>query len=159
MYRRFAFEGDIHASLECVSLAVRRKLDLAGLKISLKGWQSLPRADRLTLCHLPVDCKDEIDVYREVMLSCCGRSVVPLTALDDEGAAAQIWNAPSVPPLLRDRIHSLGVSLPDMVWNRLDEEVRYALVKLANPKRKAEKLPALLVELGLKGGPAPALTP
>jgi hypothetical protein len=159
MYRRFEFEGDIHTSLECVPLAVRRKLDLAGLKISLSGWQILPRADRLTLCHLPVDSDEEIGVYREVMLSCCERASVPLTVLDDPSASERIWNAPSVPSPLLDRIRSLGVSLPDLVWNGLDEEVRYALVKLANPKRKEGKLPALLVELGLRTGTAPALTP
>jgi hypothetical protein len=146
MYRRFEFEGDIHASLECVPLAVRRKLDLAGLKISLSGWQILPRADRLTLCHLPVDCQEEIGVYREVMLSCCERAGVPLTALDDPSATERIWNGPSVPSPLLERIQSLGVLLPDAVWSGLGEEIRYALLKLANPKRKVEKLPALLVE-------------
>ena len=55
MYKRFTFEGDIHESLDCVPLSVRRKLDLAALKISLDGWQQLSRAERLSLCHLPVD--------------------------------------------------------------------------------------------------------
>jgi hypothetical protein len=159
VYRRFAFEGDIHVSLECVPLAVRRKLDLATLKISLQGWQSLPRADRLTLCHLPVDNQDEIDIYREVMRACCEREGVALVPLDDVTAAARAWNALRTPQAVSERLQSLGVLLPDDDWQKLDEEVRYCLLKLADPKRKPEKLPALLVELGLMAGPAPVLKP
>ena len=47
MYKRFEFEGAIHDTLECVPMSVRRKLDLATLKISLAGWQALSRAERL----------------------------------------------------------------------------------------------------------------
>src|SRR5260370_24490197 len=103
MYRRFAFEGDIHASLDCVPLAVRRKLDLAMLKISLEGWQRLRFAERLALCHLPVDSNEEIQVYREVMQAFCERGVVPLKRLVVGTRRGRIRKAAIVPSQAHSR--------------------------------------------------------
>ncbi len=159
MYKRFAFEGDIHDTLECVPLAVRRKLDLAALKISLAGWQELTRSERLSLCHLAVDSVDDLHVYREVLRAFCDRASVPLRALDDPNASARAWNAASVPAQVAVRVTELGGSLGETAWHELDEETRYALLKLADPKRNPLKIHALLVELGLLTGPAPVIRP
>ena len=67
MYLRFAFEGDVHETLATIPLAVRRKLDLAGLKLSLAGWTALSRAERLAVCHLPVESQADLEVYREAL--------------------------------------------------------------------------------------------
>lgn len=159
MYKRFAFEGDIHASLECVPLTVRRKLDLAGIKISLAGWQCLARDERLCLCHLPVDSADEIVIYREVLLAFCLRRDVACKRLEDPLVDARAWNAKVVPPQLRERAAALESWLDDKTWSRLDEESRYALLKLTDPKRTPEKLAAALIELELLGGEMPAIHP
>ncbi|MGD0678211.1 MAG: nitrate reductase associated protein [Polyangiaceae bacterium] len=156
MYKRFAFEGDIHDSLECVPLSVRRKLDLAALKISLDGWQRLSRPERLALCHLPVDSAHEIVIYREILSAFCARAAVPLKPLDD-ATPSRPWNSPAVPPSLAARLTELGGALADAAWRLLDEESRYALFKLADPKRDPEKIRALLVELALLPGPAPVI--
>jgi hypothetical protein len=157
MYKRYFFEGDIHDSLECVPLSVRRKLDLAALKISLVGWQSLSRSERLALCHLPVDGVEEVTVYREVLTGFCKRASVPLKKLEDGSADAQAWTARCIPASVATRLLSLGAPLGDDDWRALDEESRYALVKLADPTRSPLKFEALLVELGLLPGPAPVV--
>jgi hypothetical protein len=157
VYRRFLFEGDIYKSLDCVPLSVRRKLDLAELKISLEGWQALSHAERLSLCHLPVDGDDAIAVYREIMNAFCARASVALKKLDDPNATSRAWNQRHVPEPVKSRTSSLGVELDDNRWSAFDEEVRYALLKLADPKRNPLKLEALLVELGLRAGPPPII--
>lgn len=159
MYKRFDFEGDIHATLDCVPMSVRRKLDLAALKISLEGWQTLTLAERLALCHLPVDSAHELEVYVEVMRGLCERASVPLKPLVDPVAAARAWNAAAVPEALAQRASALGAKLTPEVWRALDEESRYALLKLCDPKRNPLKVHALLVELGLLPGPAPIVNP
>ena len=149
MYKQFRFEADIHTSLDCVPLTVRRKLDLAQLKISLQGWQALTRAERLALCHLPAESDADIEIYREVLAGLCARAGVALAPLHDADAAARSWNAASVPERLGARLRELGVSLDDGRWRALDEESRYALLKLADPNKHKEKLHAACVELGL----------
>src|SRR5271168_1774757 len=64
MIRRFSFEDEIHQNLGCVPLAVRRKLDRAGIKISLVQWQALSLGERLALCHLPVASEEEREALR-----------------------------------------------------------------------------------------------
>jgi len=152
VYKRFEFEGEVHASLDCVPLTVRRKLDLAGVKISLDGWQRLARTERLSLCHLPVDSDGDLAVYREVMAGFCERNGVATKPLHDPMVDGRQWNEPAVPSPLRERARTLGAALDDARWSALDEESRYALLKLADPKRTPEKLQAALIELGLLAG-------
>ncbi|HSN98932.1 MAG TPA: nitrate reductase associated protein [Candidatus Nanopelagicales bacterium] len=151
VYRQFTFEGDVHVALDCVPLAVRRKLDLAALKISLAGWQALPRAARLSLCHLPVESAEEVAVYAEVLRGFAGDAGVALSALPEVGREA--WSAAAAAERLRAR---LGEEAPgEAEVGRLDEEERYAIVKLAEPRREVGKLRLLLGELGLGGGGGP----
>jgi hypothetical protein len=159
MYKRFVFEGEVHQLLDCVPLTVRRKLDLAALKISLEGWQALSRSERQALCHLPVETAEEISVYREVLEGFCAKAKVPLKPLVDPDAEARAWNIPSVPERVKGRAQALQARLDDRVWASLDEESRYALLKLSDPKRNPEKLKAALIELGLLDGEPAALTP
>lgn len=159
MYLAFRFEGDIHASLECVPLCVRRKLDLAALKISLEGWQALARAERIALCHLPVDGPGDLAMYRDVLHGFCARAGVELKPLHDDDAAARTWNATSIPPRLDARLRELGARLDDAAWRALPEDPRYALFKLSDPKRDPRKLAACCAELGLVDGPVPPIAP
>lgn len=159
MYKRFDFEGDIHETLECVPLTVRRKLDLAALKISLEGWQKLSLAERLALCHLPVDSAPELEVYVQVMQAFCVRASVPLKPLADPNASARAWNTSTVPEAVAARVSQLGVTLTPERWRALDEESRYAMLKLVDPKRNPLKIHALLVELGMLAGPSPIIHP
>lgn len=147
MYRRFAFEGNIHASLDCVPLTVRRKLDLAGLKISLAGWQTLAREERLSLCHLPVDTEDDLAVYREVFEGFCARANVALSPLAD-APRPEHWSLQGLRARLAAR-RDIGEPIAEARLSALDEEERYALYKLADPRREPDKLRAALFELGL----------
>src|SRR5260370_36038862 len=64
MMRQFKFEDEIHRTLSCVPMAVRRKLDKVGVKIGLDQWQALGRGERLAICHLPARTVDECDAMR-----------------------------------------------------------------------------------------------
>ena len=64
MIRRFNFEDEVHHSLACVPMAVRRKLDRVGVKVSLEQWQALAQYERLAICHLPTDSDEERETVR-----------------------------------------------------------------------------------------------
>jgi hypothetical protein len=142
MYLRFAFEGDVHETLATIPLAVRRKLDLAGLKLSLAGWTALSRAERLAVCHLPVDSGADLEIYREALRGFAERAGQPVLPLEGGPVDPASWAAASVPPEIAARVSEKD-------WARLSEEARYALVKLAGPRRGPEKLALALAELGL----------
>jgi len=148
-YKRFVFEGNVHETLDCVPLTVRRKLDLVGLKISLSGWQTLAREERLALCHLPVDDAGELAVYREIFEGFAARAGVPLSPLPNDASERTRWNSPRPPAPVQARLDALGCGLEPSRWTSLDEESRYALVKMAEPKRDPRKFAWVLQELGL----------
>lgn len=54
--RLFDFEADFSGDLRCLPMAVRRKLDLAGVKLKLVQWQGLRSPERRIL----VQWKDDM---------------------------------------------------------------------------------------------------
>ena len=153
MYRRFGFEGAVHATLDTVPLAVRRKLDLAGVRVSGYGWRALPREDRLSLCHLPVETAEDVTVYREVLLRFTARTGIPAEALAAAPSSRRAWSIGEV--LLRLELHldpEEVVALDRRRLASLSDEERYALFKLADPGRDSARLRAALLELGFGDG-------
>jgi hypothetical protein len=140
MYLRFAFEGDVHETLQTIPLAVRRKLDLSGLKLSLVGWAALSRAERLAVCHLPVDSPADLEVYRDALRGFAERAGHPVTALEEGPLDPRSWGPERVPASIGDRVSPRE-------WAALSEEARYVLAKLADPKRSPEKFNLALAEL------------
>jgi hypothetical protein len=145
MYLRFELEGDLHRTLEFIPLAVRRKLDLAGLKLSLKGWTAFSRAERLAVCHLPVDGPGDLDVYREALAGFAERAGHPVALLEGGPIDARAWGASRIPDTVAARAPALSAAQ----WSALPDEARYVLLRLAEPRRGPEKLDAALRELRL----------
>jgi hypothetical protein len=145
MYLRLEMEGDLHRTLEFIPLAVRRKLDLAGLKLSLKAWTAMTRAERLAVCHLPVDGPGDLEVYREALAGFAERAGHPVAPLEGGPADAGAWSAARIPETVTARAPRISPAQ----WSALPEEARYVLFRLAEARRGPEKLDAALRELRL----------
>ena len=145
MYLRFEFEGDLHRTLEFIPLAVRRKMDLAGLKLSLAAWTAMTRAERLAVCHLPVEGPEDLDVYREALAGFAARAGHPAAPLEGGALDGSAWAAARVP----DTVAARAKALTPARWKALSDEARYVLWRLAETRRGPEKLDAALRELGL----------
>jgi len=63
MFHRYDYEAEFYPKLTRLPLDVRRKLDVTGIKISLKDWLSLSLEERSVLCHLPCDNDEERQVF------------------------------------------------------------------------------------------------
>jgi hypothetical protein len=144
--RRFAFEDEVHQNLGCVPMAVRRKLDRAGIKIGLEQWQALGLGERLALCHLPVENEEEREALRvfadEAVKAKSGHGVKPLP--EASRAAAEPPERP--PAALVEHARVLGVTLNQPAWDKLDADERYALIKLGDVPTPSHNLPAALAE-------------
>src|SRR6202167_6609592 len=127
MIRKFKFEGEMHESLQCVPMAVRRKLDRVGLKIGLEQWKSLDRGERLAICHLPVDSTEECDALgvfiREAMQRRFG--VEPKLLTDAQRASAD--PPASAPSRVVANARAQGFDLNVQTWSRLHRHARVAL--------------------------------
>ena len=158
MYRRFAFEGAVHETLDTVPLAVRRKVDLAGIRITLFGWRALPWEDRLSLCHLPVDTAEDVAVYREVLMRFAARTGIPVDPLPGAPSNRRAWSLTEVLARLEAQLGAEEVlSFDRRRLSSLSDEERYALFKLADPARDPGRLRAALLELGFGEGAPPTV--
>lgn len=152
MIRKFKFEDEMHESLQCVPMAVRRKLDRVGLKIGLEQWKTLDRGERLAICHIPADSGDECDALayfiRETMMRRFG--VEPKQLSDSARASAE---PPATPPdQLVVHARAAGFDLTGLVWTRLDDDERFALMKMGDLARASHNLAAALAEFGVPRG-------
>jgi hypothetical protein len=149
MIRKFKFEDEMHESLQCVPMAVRRKLDRVGLKIGLEQWKSLGRGERLAICHLPVDSSEECDALgvfiREAMKGRFG--VEPKSLTDAQRASAE----PPASPPSRVVAHALaaGFDLSATAWSQLDGDERFALMKMGDAETPSHNLAAALKEFSV----------
>ncbi len=127
-------------------MAVRRKLDRVGLKVGLEQWQALDHGERLAICHLPADSREECDAMdlfvRETVRRHSGTDPKPLSAEQRAGAEPP----PGPPAKLVENARAAGIALGPYEWSRLDEDQRYALVKLGATASASHNLRAALEE-------------
>jgi hypothetical protein len=147
MIRRFKFEDEVHHTLACVPMAVRRKLDRVGVKVSLEQWQALAQHERLAICHLPTDSEEErgtLQIFLEESVR--ARSGAGTKNLSDE--IKRSAEPPTTPPMrLAENARTAGVTLSQAVWERLDADERYALIKLGGGAEQSHNFIAALREL------------
>jgi hypothetical protein len=146
MMREFMFEEEMHQSLACVPMAVRRKLDRIGVKMGLKQWQALGRGERLVICHLPIDHENEGETLKlfiaEAVERACGEQ--PKTLAKSERAIAEPPH--TLPAAVAAAARAEGVRLGQAAWERLDANERDARINLGGGARHSHNLAAALAE-------------
>jgi len=98
------------------------------------------------ICHAPANSDDEIAALKlfieETTVAASGSRP---TELPDEVRRAA--NPPATPPArLVERARELGRNLTQKDWDRLDQDERYALIKLGGEATPSHSLEAALVE-------------
>ena len=148
MFYRYRFESDIYPEMSRIPLHVRMKLDLTGVKMSLKSWLAFSLDERNALCELPV----ETDAEKRAFTS----------KADD--LSRRYFGEPAAPalpvanPAWEDREH-----VPDSVaakgleadhpvilaeWRAWNPCQRYALIKLSVTKNEPELFIQAIKEFG-----------
>jgi hypothetical protein len=149
----FAFEDDFVASLRCIPMAVRLKLDRSGIKLSLRQWSRFTRADRAELLETPCATDPDVEAYR-------ARLVELVTLRANEAAKplpeppAALWELiGETPPVVAVYAQSVGVPPPTArEWRRLTELQRFALIKLTRDNHDNVNFVPAMREFGLATG-------
>jgi len=149
----FAFEDDFVATLRCIPMAVRLKLDRSGVKLSLRQWSRFTREDRQGLLETPCATALEVDAYR-------GR-LVELVVLRANETAKPLPEPPhalwemgeDAPPVVTAFAVSVGVPPPTTSeWRRLTQLQRFALIKLTRDNHDNVNFVPAMREFGLAPG-------
>jgi hypothetical protein len=131
-------------------MCVRFKLDLAGVKLSLRQWSRFGREERAALLVLPCDLSDEVIAYRRRLINLIeARCDEPLKDLAAETAPS--WeNTGAVPAVLQLYAAAQGVAAPTLnQWAGLSLLRRYALIKLTRERHENANFVPAMVEFGL----------
>ncbi len=145
----FGFEADFVDSLRCIPMAVRMRLDVAGVKLKLNEWSKLGQAERLALAKNPCRAAPEIDAYKEglsrLVEKTSGSRPSMLLDLPDP-----VWeDAERIPSQILDQARSLGLDLPASAWSSLSPLQRFALSKLSRPGHENRNFLPAMREFGL----------
>lgn len=145
----FRFESDFVASLRCIPMGVRFKLDKTGIKLKLSEWSRLEPAQRHALSRQPCDAPEEITLFRLSLLAmvAAGQGAEPalLPQLPEP-----IWeNGGEVPAQVTEKASNLGISITSSGWKELTPLQRFALLKLSRPGHEGKNFRPALEEFGL----------
>lgn len=149
--RCFAFEADFVEDLRCLPMAVRRKLDLAGVKLKLSHWHGLDPNERARLLVWSDAPAAIVDLRQWLQRRTAELADGPARAIDP-AIAADWQQLEAVPERLRAACEQLGSGVELAQWQSLDELQRFALVKLSHPGHEHRNLPRALMEFGLSLG-------
>jgi hypothetical protein len=154
----FAFEADFVGDLRCIPMAVRRKLDLAGVKLKLVHWHGLEPQERQRLLAWGDD-PAAIHGLRTWLLE-RSQALPEGPARPLQPAQGRDWQqGEQVPQVLAAACRQLDLSLRPGAWGELQELQRFALVKLSHPGHEHRNLPRALREFAVlaEEGPAAAM--
>jgi len=141
----FNFEMDFALSLRCVPMIVRMKLDLCGVKLSLRQWSRFTRQDRQALVDRPAATPPEWTAYRSFLVHLIRTRAGEEPKLLPP-ARTETWQlADGVPDAIRLKAQSSGLRAPTSEqWRHLSCLQRFALVKLTRPGHENQNFgPAL----------------
>ncbi len=130
MFHRFEFEAEFYPGLERIPFHVRMKLDLAGVRVSLKTWRAFRMEERRALCHLPADTDEEREVFASFLAALAqaraDAAIERCPALDGDA-----WAAAGVPEPVAVRSGGTGTRVTLAEWGRWAAHERYVLYKTA----------------------------
>jgi hypothetical protein len=149
----FAFEDDFVATLRCIPMAVRFKLDRCGVKLSLRKWSRLSPEDRRGLLLQPCDGEAEVQAYRQGLIALIeaktGGEAKPLP----DGSTVPRDDAARTPAPVNSFAAGIGVTPPtDQAWRRLPLQ-RFVLLKLSRDKHDNVNFLPAMGEFGLYAEP------
>lgn len=122
---------DFAGSLRCIPMAVRFKLDHAGVKLTLRQWCQFTPADRHVLLVLPCQSTDEIHRYQGFLIELIATKAneqAKKVVVDPEPEWAK---AEAVPSRIVNHSRTLCVPPPTArQWAAMTPLQRFALLKL-----------------------------
>ena len=142
----FAFEQDFIGDWRCIPLCVRRKLDLAGVKLKLNHWLALTQSQRQKLVDWSDDAQSLVRLREHLRI--CTQEMADGVVKDLPPAIGMPWQPlESVPEQVSAAAAARGVKLSSDEWRSISELDRFALCKLVRPGHDHHNLESAFSEV------------
>lgn len=129
----FAFESDFVASLRCIPMAARLRLDLTGIKLKLNEWSKLDLAAREDVATLPCATPAERAAYCARLNDLVAKSSGTVPGMLADLPDPEWENASAVPTQVAAQAQASGRRISQTDWSGLSPLQRFALIKLSRP--------------------------
>lgn len=146
MFHRYNYEAEYYPSLNRLPLDVRRKLDITGIKISLKDWLAFMLEERMVLCHFPCENQEERQVFT-TYLDFLARKHLGRPTQKTEPLDNALWSERTVPDGVTQRSTAIGQKVTLSEWRQWQAHHRYALYKAAVSQNQPEAFEQVLIQL------------
>ncbi len=146
MFYSYRFESEIYPSLSRIPLHVRMKLDLTGVKISLKTWLAFSLEERGVLCHLPVETKEEKKNFSSYLDFLSRRYLGGKVSLVPPMSDPPWEDLGRIPDSVHAKSKQMGQVVTLKEWSQWNLCQRYALFKLSISKNEPEQFYETLKE-------------
>ena len=151
----FAFESDFVATLRCIPMAVRFKLDRCGIKLSLRQWSRFTCDDRKALLMRPCHRPAEVAAYRAALAALVMLRVNEVAKPLADPPCCQWDSDRQVAPVVVAYARGLGVRPPrEEQWAALTTLQRFVLIKLTRDNHDNINFIPAMREFGLGALPA-----
>ena len=148
MFYRYKFESEIYPEMSRIPLNVRMKLDLTGLKMSLKSWLVFSLEERNALCDLPVETDEERAAFTSYADQ-LSRRYFGEPAAPAPPVANPAWeDRERVPDSVTAKGRKVGHPITLAEWRAWNRYQRYALIKLSTTKNEPELFIQAIKEFG-----------
>lgn len=145
--RVFAFEQDFAGSLRCIPMAVRHKLDISGVKLSLRQWSRFSEDDRHALLLRP---STDATAYRAALVALIAAHTDEAAVFLPADPAPEWADTTQLPRQVLDHAAAIGVAPPTLAqWEALPVLQRFALLKLSRDSHDNVNFVPALREFGL----------
>ncbi len=149
MIECFQFEADFAASLRCIPMPVRYKLDSCGVKLKLQHWNQLSVAERQQLLAQSCTSPAERAAYRQQLQAWVVRDT-GAPATEFAVAPQPPWEVTTaLPAAVQAKLQELGQVITLSQWESLSPLQRFALLKLSRPSHENRNFLPALREFGL----------
>ena len=146
----FAFEQDFVDSLRCIPMAVRIKLDLCGIKLTLRQWSRFTRDDRQGLLERSCIGAAEAASYAQALAALVAARTHEVVRPLAEPPCRTWEHADEVPAAVANHARAAGLAAPSTrQWRGLTPLQRFALVKLTRDNHDNVNFEPALREFGL----------
>lgn len=146
----FRFETDFAGTLRCIPMCVRFKLDMCGVKLSLKQWNCFTHEERLRLVAGACDTPECVQSYRTDLVALIENRTSSKVESVEVDAQPPWSDARQVPTRIIDYAAALHLTVPPLEqWATLGSLERFALFKLTRPGHDNDNFLPAMREFGL----------
>ena len=145
----FGFESDFVASMRCIPMAARLRLDLSGVKLKLNEWAKLGLPARAEAATLPCAGPADIAAYKEKVSARVAEACGAPPSLLPELPAREWDDGQNLPAQVMTQAEISGRHITQDAWAGLSRLQRFALIKLSRPGHENRNFLPACDEFGL----------